>query len=833
MLQQKRLIVLFLAGVLPFMMGVLLLSGGQVVAGEPVAESGVGLSSGVGGTLVYTSTDGPLAITDMTAVTSTINILDGDMIGDVDVILNLTHSWNEDLEIKIVGPTGAEVLLSQYNGGDGDDYTGTIFDDEASCAITDTGCAAPPFTGRFRPEGSLDLFDGETVAGSWQLVVYDGGVGSTGSLVEWQLVVEPAGGSQIQLVQTVGGMGDGCDGGDSVMVAEGADVYFCYTVHNLGSTTLTLHDLEDSYLGMLLDGHSLSLASGEMAVVTATAALTTSMTNVGMWTAYNAGPTDVATDDDSTTVTVVPPSIALEVTVGLDKSVCAETDTVGVASGTAVTFCYRVTNTSLTTFYLHDLIDNEGTIFTDFEQVLAPEAATFVTKTVVVTTDIANVAQWTAYNPGPTDVVMGQDMAQVYLVTPAIFGSCEGFEGGILPGSMYAVVSENGSSTGRVDVTFNYPFTGNFALNLDTDCTNCTLATTQAAVLTVDMDNVTSAELFFAVWNHGDEADAADGVYLSDDGSNFERIYSFNGLPNEYITVTLDLAQAAGNVGVDLGDSLWIKFQGYDDGALPQDGYSFDDICVRDSVPRLGVAPPALLSLQNVDQYRYRDVVVENEGTGTLEWTVVEAPVSCDAPGDVPWLSWSPNGGELASGESATMEVVFDSTGMGAGSYTGWLCLQSNDPVSPTVPVSTLMVVDTSLPEDPTLGLAKTVSTDGSCGTGSTLTTEWSLGLEVTYCYEVSNTGGVTATLHTLVDEEWGTLLSDLEYVLAPGASYQHLETVSVAEPDGEVTTVACAYWEGESEEGGIGRSAEACTTVTVTGGEVDSAVYLPMVIKP
>ncbi len=41
----------------------------------------------------------------------------------------------------------------------------------------------------------------------------------------------------------------------------------------------------------------------------------------------------------------------------------------------------------------------------------------------------------------------------------------------------------------------------------------------------------------------------------------------------------------------------------------------------------------------------------------------------------------------------------------------------------------------------------------------------------VTYCYEVTNVGPVTLTLHDLLDSEEGELLSNFPYVLVPGAS--------------------------------------------------------------
>lgn len=52
----------------------------------------------------------------------------------------------------------------------------------------------------------------------------------------------------------------------------------------------------------------------------------------------------------------------------------------------------------------------------------------------------------------------------------------------------------------------------------------------------------------------------------------------------------------------------------------------------------------------------------------------------CAAALDIPWLSVSPNGGTTAPGASTPVDVTFDATGLAGGTYTGNLCVSSNDP---------------------------------------------------------------------------------------------------------------------------------------------------------
>jgi len=53
----------------------------------------------------------------------------------------------------------------------------------------------------------------------------------------------------------------------------------------------------------------------------------------------------------------------------------------------------------------------------------------------------------------------------------------------------------------------------------------------------------------------------------------------------------------------------------------------------------------------------------------------------------------------------------------------------------------------------------------------------------VTSCYTVYNSGVVTLTTHTLVDDQVGVLLASVPYTLAPGLRYQVVSTVSITTP--------------------------------------------------
>ena len=98
----------------------------------------------------------------------------------MNVRVNLTHTWNSDIDMSLRAPNGTLVLLSSDNGADGDNYTNTLFDDEALVSVVN---GASPFNGTYRPEGLLSTFDGMPVDGSWRLEIFDDATQDTGTLL--------------------------------------------------------------------------------------------------------------------------------------------------------------------------------------------------------------------------------------------------------------------------------------------------------------------------------------------------------------------------------------------------------------------------------------------------------------------------------------------------------------------------------------------------------------------------------------------------------------------------------------------------------------------------
>lgn len=87
------------------------------------------------------------------------------------VCLNLDHTWDSDLELKLIAPDGTTFLLFTGIGGDGDNFNYTCLNENAADAIA-TGTA--PFTGTYSPMGDMGLINnGQNPNGIWTLHVYD------------------------------------------------------------------------------------------------------------------------------------------------------------------------------------------------------------------------------------------------------------------------------------------------------------------------------------------------------------------------------------------------------------------------------------------------------------------------------------------------------------------------------------------------------------------------------------------------------------------------------------------------------------------------------------
>jgi subtilisin-like proprotein convertase family protein len=169
----------------PARSGTIMIQGGQVIT---VTQAGTPATS-------YDSA-GTLFIADNATQESSINVsgITG-TISNVTVSFYLTHTFDADLTITLIGPDGTTADLSVENGGSANNYgsacsplsSRTTFDDSAPTYIAH---GSAPFVGSFRPEQPLSTFYGKylgTANGAWKLRIKDSFAGDTGTLMCWSL----------------------------------------------------------------------------------------------------------------------------------------------------------------------------------------------------------------------------------------------------------------------------------------------------------------------------------------------------------------------------------------------------------------------------------------------------------------------------------------------------------------------------------------------------------------------------------------------------------------------------------------------------------------------
>lgn len=125
----------------------------------------------------YTATDTPKPINDNSTINSVVNITDAYCIGDVNVEINISHTYIGDLIVDLMSPGGTVVRLHNRTGGTAENIVQT-YDD-----------------GVINPDGpgTLGDFVGENVTGAWTLTVSDNAGADIGTLNSWTLKIASAG----------------------------------------------------------------------------------------------------------------------------------------------------------------------------------------------------------------------------------------------------------------------------------------------------------------------------------------------------------------------------------------------------------------------------------------------------------------------------------------------------------------------------------------------------------------------------------------------------------------------------------------------------------------
>ena len=133
----------------------------------PLEVSGVGPISGV-----TFSVDGSTCSTDIGSTT-----------------VGIDHTYTGDLVGTLTAPDGTEVLLFDGIDSSGNNVCQAVFDDGAPRSITQAVSTDAPYTGSWRPEGSLASLVSRSADGTWTFFVADLALADIGSVRAFSLHV--------------------------------------------------------------------------------------------------------------------------------------------------------------------------------------------------------------------------------------------------------------------------------------------------------------------------------------------------------------------------------------------------------------------------------------------------------------------------------------------------------------------------------------------------------------------------------------------------------------------------------------------------------------------
>jgi subtilisin-like proprotein convertase family protein len=189
---------------------------------------------------------------DPTGLMDTITLTDAGVIDantHFNVCIDVSHTWNADLDISLIAPDGTSIDLSSDNGSDSDNYTNTCF---TSSAVNSIIGGFGPFSGDWTPEQPFSNFIGKNIAGDWILKLSDDVSGDEGILNWWSIEIT-------QQAPAIAGSLSDKDGDTKIQVEESPDEDII-RFDVAGNAALEITSLGDlSMQGDLFMGSSLEL----------------------------------------------------------------------------------------------------------------------------------------------------------------------------------------------------------------------------------------------------------------------------------------------------------------------------------------------------------------------------------------------------------------------------------------------------------------------------------------------------------------------------------------------------------------------------------------------
>lgn len=439
------------------------------------------------------------------------------------------------------------------------------------------------------------------------------------------------------------------------------------------------------------------------------------------------------------------PALVFTKTVGTDPGICGPSAEITIVSGMQVVYCYQVHNSGTVTLSTHTLTDTQlGVLLNNAAIDLAPGGSMLITESATIAATTINTATWNARTTTGT-AVLATDSARVNTQLPAI--------------------SLN-KTVGLSDVSC--AATNSRSVEPGTSVTFC-YEVTNTGPVTVSTHTLVDDQL---------------GTLFS--GSN---IILGPGQSDQHLE-TVIAGTAVTNEGT------WTATDAYNNDAVAADtatisllAHSVTLIKTVNDTGLCGSGDSIVVQPGTMVTYCYE--MVNNSPITLTSHTITDNQLGLLLIGDATML---PPAGSF----SFSTTVAVTQTTVNTGIWTAVDPFTNNSVANDSATVTVLM---------PAVSLNKTVSVNPStCQSHKSISV--SSGTQVNYCFEITNTGPVTLSTHTLSDNQLGTLLSDQAMLLPPGQSFVVSQTAVIN--SGVVNTATLTSSEA------FGNSAGAIDTASV-----------------
>jgi subtilisin-like proprotein convertase family protein len=694
-------------------------------------------------------------------ITSTIEVSgETGVILDLDVLTFISHTYSADLDITVQSPSGTVATLSSDNGGSYDNlFAQTYWDDQANPGgqvpyttnngmATDHNYAANGVVSPLTPEEPLSIFRGENPNGVWILTVSDDQADDGGELEAWNLDFE-LGDCVVPQIEL------SPDTFDITADPGAQEITRTLTIHNAGNAELDWSiDADNSAcdfppqapwasLGRLGSGFEFHYnmpagATDTLELVVDTSALLPGV-HIGAICLQTNDPTAPGVSVTvNLTVPTATPTVAIQKTVGTLPNLCGTEETLAVNAGSTVYYCYTVTNTGNTPLLLHSLQDMGGQfIFQNLPYPLEPgdsfdtvSAGIEVSRTV--NSEVTDTAIWRSFpNNTYLATTSNQPNGPTYAFTD-IRATGEALDLGgesdiirplpfTFPFYHHAANSLQIFNNGVLSVGGDW-YAGRYNYPLPTHRLRHAIAPlwddlgSESGNVWYEVQGEVGNRVAIVQWERAGDlqnmetpSTALFQAQLYEGTGEIRFVYA----DTDFGDTDRDLGASA-TVGLNLNGVIGHEFSSSDPVLTTPLAIRFapvgsgQNVQTNDSTTvtigefaEISIFPAAVNASHDPGgQVTTATLTIQNDGDADLTWTLTEDGIGlvCDAPSAIGWVSAIPTQGTSAPGGFYNVVVTVDSTGLSDGTYTGTLCVATNDPDEPIVPVPVTLEVINGIP---------------------------------------------------------------------------------------------------------------------------------------